>query len=315
MVTTASNLPIHIRPGNLQTSSAIEARVHRKLAGAFRRYGAKMTAVEVHFEDVNGQKHGGEDTRCVMEARVNGRIPIAVRAGAGDLYAAIDAAARKLDAAISRVVDRRHARARRRLRQERGGDDAQARSAATGAREPAPATSDERTADEPQSDRRRKVIIAGYGPVGRALAEELRKLAVPFTVVDINPATARTQEGLGVSVRCGDATDPAVLRAAGIETAAAFAVTIPDGDEAVRACAAARTLAPEVHIAARTTFLSQGIGALTAGANTITVEEIATARSMAREVSQHVAEADIAATSRPSSAPAPRRRLTCEGAD
>ncbi|MCC6678927.1 MAG: NAD-binding protein [Phycisphaerales bacterium] len=304
MATTAPNLPIYIRPGNLQTSSAIEARVHRKLAGAFRRYGAKMTAVEVHFEDVNGQKHGGENTRCVMEARVNGRIPIAVRAGASDLYAAIDAAARKLDAAISKAVERRHTRARRRFRQERGRDDAPARSAATGVQGHAPVTSDGPLADEPQSDRRKKVIIAGYGPVGRALAEELRKLAVPFTVVDTNPATVRTQETLGVSVLCGDATDPEVLRAAGIETAAAFAVTIPDGDEAVRACAAARTLAPEVHIAARITFLSQGIGALTAGANTITVEEIATAKSMARKVSQQVAEAGIAATSRPPPAPA-----------
>jgi ribosomal subunit interface protein len=124
MVTTASNLPIHIRPGNLQTSAAVEARVHRKLASTFRRYGAKMTAVEVHFEVVNGQKHGGEDTCCVMEARVNGRIPIAVRAGASDLYAAIDAAARKLDAAISKVVERRDTRARRRFRQERARNDA-----------------------------------------------------------------------------------------------------------------------------------------------------------------------------------------------
>jgi ribosomal subunit interface protein len=313
MVTTASHLPIHIRPGNLQTSSAIEAWVHRKLAGAFRRYGAKMTAVEVHFEDVNGQKHGGEHTRCVMEARVNGRIPIAVSAGASNLYAAIDAASRKLDAAISRVVERRHTRSRRRVRQERGREDALARRA-TVVQGHTPATSDGWTADEPQSDRRRKVIIAGYGPVGRALAEELRKLAVPFTVVDTNPATVHTQESLGVSVLCGDATDPAVLLAAGIETASVFAVTIPDGDKAVRACAAARSLAPEVHIAVRTTFLSQGIGALNAGANTITVEEIATARSMACKMSQQLAEANIAATCRPP-APAPARRFACEGAD
>jgi hypothetical protein len=54
----APDLPIHIKPGNLQTSAAIEAWVRRKLAGSFRRYGSKMTAVEVHFEDVNGPKHG-----------------------------------------------------------------------------------------------------------------------------------------------------------------------------------------------------------------------------------------------------------------
>jgi ribosomal subunit interface protein len=316
MVTTASNLPIHIRPGNLQTSSAIEARVHRKLAGAFRRFGAKMTAVQVHFEDVNGQKHGGEDIRCVMEARVNGRIPIAVRAGASDLYAAINAAARKLDAAISKVVERRHTRARGRFRQERGQvADVLARSAAAGVQGHKRAAADGREVEEPQHDRRKRVIIAGYGPVGRALADELLKLAIPFTVVDTNPDTARTQEGLGVPVLCGDATDPVVLRAAGIETAAAFAVTIPNGYEAVRACAAARTLAPDVHIAVRTTFLSQGLGALRAGANTITVEEIATAEAMAREVSQQIADAGRAGTWRLPPAPAPSRQLACEGAD
>ncbi|MGE3108938.1 MAG: NAD-binding protein [Phycisphaerales bacterium] len=296
MSTTSSHLPIHIRPGNLQTSAAIEAWVHRKLTGTFRRYGARMTAVEVHFEDVNGPKHSGDDAHCVMEARVNGRAPIAVRARAADLYAAIDAAARKLDSALSRVVERGDARARRRFRQERkrgaesfvegdGGTSLErSLGAANGWHVRAPVT------DGPP-----RAIIAGYGPVGRALAEELLRLNVPFAVIDTNPATALTQKRLGVSVRCGDATDPAVLRAAGIETAEVFAVTIPDGDEAVRACAAARMLSPNVHIAARTTFLSQGLGALHAGANSITVEEIATAEAMAREVSRRIASAGLAA--------------------
>lgn len=111
-----SNLPIHIKPGNLQTSAAIDAWVRRKLTGTFRRYRSKMTAVEVHFEDVNGPKHGGDDARCVMEARVNGRHPVAVRARADDLYAAIDAAARKLELAVGRAVERIDTRARRQFR-------------------------------------------------------------------------------------------------------------------------------------------------------------------------------------------------------
>ncbi|GJQ29626.1 MAG: HPF/RaiA family ribosome-associated protein [Gemmatimonadaceae bacterium] len=115
----APDLPIHIKPGNLQTSAAIEAWVRRKLAGSFRRYGSKMTAVEVHFEDVNGPKHGGDDTHCVMEARVNGRVPVAVRARAEDLYAAIDTAARKLELAVGRAVERIDARARRQFRRSR----------------------------------------------------------------------------------------------------------------------------------------------------------------------------------------------------
>jgi CPA2 family monovalent cation:H+ antiporter-2 len=111
---------------------------------------------------------------------------------------------------------------------------------------------------------------------------------VPITVVDTNAETIRRQDGLGIPVLCGDITDPAVLRRAGIETAAALAVTIPDGAEAVRACAAARALSPDVHISARTTFLSQGLEAMRAGANSITVEEIATASALARVVTQQL---------------------------
>lgn len=281
----ASDRPIRIKPGNIQTSAAIEAWVDRKLAGVFRKYGARMTGVEVHFEDVNGPRRGGDDLRCVMEARVNGREPIAVSAWAGDLYAAIDAAARKLDMAIGKVVDRAEARAHRRFRRAQAHD--RVRAVETKSRDAAEA---DRALDlAGPRDPRGGVIIAGYGPVGRALADSLVRLDIPFTVVDTNPATFRTLTGLGVPVHCGDATDPAVLRAAGIEEAAAIAITIPDGDDAVRACAAARSVAPGVHIAARTTFLSQGLGALRAGANSITVEEIATAEAMATQVTRHLA--------------------------
>ncbi len=288
MPPTSTILPIHIRPGNLQTSSAIEAWVHRKLAGAFRRYGSKMTAVEVHFEDVNGPKHGAADARCVMEARVNGRSPIAVQARADDLYGAIDAASRKLDAAIARVVERADTRARRRFRHEREENGTVAQIDGVGAGGPEAGAFGREAGAAPGSAQRRGVIIAGFGPVGRALADELTKHGVPITVVDTNAATIRRQYGLGVSVLCGDITDPAVLRRAGIETAAALAVTIPDGAEAVRACAAARALSPDVHISARTTFLSQGLEAMRAGANSITVEEIATASALARVVTQQL---------------------------
>lgn len=120
MVSTAIPVvPVHVRPGNLKTSSAIEAWVHRKLAGAFRRHGSCMTAVEVYFEDLNGPKHGAAGIRCLIEARVNRRLPIAVEARADDLYAAIDMASHKLEAAVARAVERSDTRSRRRFRRNR----------------------------------------------------------------------------------------------------------------------------------------------------------------------------------------------------
>lgn len=294
MTMALTHLPIHIMPGNLATSPAIETWVRRRLASAFRRYGASMTAIEVHFEDVNGPKRGKDDARCMMEARVNGRTPIAVRAHADDLYSAINSAAKKLGAAVGRAVERINTRARRKFRKNRvrGTDIAIATHPQPAQLATAQAQIDE-SSDTPVIEPSPRVIVAGYGPVGRALCDELIKRNVPFTVVDTNPATARTQEQLGVHVVCGDVTDPGVLMAAGIETATALAITIPDGDEVVRACAAARKLSPELNISARTTFLSQGLNALLAGANSITVEEIATAKAMAREVLRQMALAGI----------------------
>lgn len=290
MPPTSPLVPIHIRPGNLRTSAAIESRIHQKLDGVLRHFGAQMTAVEVYFEDVNGPKRGGDDVRCTIEARVIGRRSLVVTARTSDLYAAIDIASRRLESALSSVVQRGDARARRagRTRHVRA-----AGAVSTGLHNGRPRGSTHSSGPlAPQAEShepRGRVIIAGYGPVGRALAEELAKLRVPFAVVDTNPDTARTLESRGVPVLCGDVTDPEVLREIGIEAAAAIAITIPDGDEAVRACAAARRQAPAVHIAVRTTFLSQGLQAIRAGANSITVEEIATAQAMARNVSLHIA--------------------------
>lgn len=290
MAPTSPHIPIHIRPGNLRTSAAIESTIHRKLDGVLRRFGTHMTALEVYFEDVNGPKRGGDDVRCMIEARVIGRRSLVVTARASDLYAAIDTASRRLESALSSVVQRADARARRsgRTRHLRAADAFPA--TIHNGRPRRSARSSSRLAPDAEArDSQGRVIIAGYGPVGRALAEELVKLRVPFAVVDTNPGTARTLESRGVPVLCGDATHPEVLRAVGIETAAAIAITIPDGDEAVRACAAARSQAPAVHIAVRTTFLSQGLRAIRAGANSITVEEIATAEAMARDVCRHIA--------------------------
>lgn len=289
MQSMSSSMPIHIRAGNLRTSVAIESWVHQKLGVVLRRFSAQMTAIDVHFEDVNGPKRGGNDMSCRMEARVNGRRPLVVKARAGDLYTAIDIASRKLESTLASMVKRGYSSARRsgRACRERR-SHVVSNAVHTGRLHTSTKKPDQQTPRAESHEPRGRVIIAGYGPVGRALADELRKLRVPFAVVDTNPGTARALQSLGVPVLCGDATDPEVLRAVGIETAAAIAITIPDGDEAVRACAAARIQAPEVQIAVRTTFLSQGLSAIRAGANSITVEEIATAEAMARSVSRHI---------------------------
>ncbi|MBY0309366.1 MAG: cation:proton antiporter [Phycisphaerales bacterium] len=131
---------------------------------------------------------------------------------------------------------------------------------------------------------REHVIVAGFGVVGRAIADRLEIAGVPFCVVDLNQQTIRTQRKLGRHALYGDVSNPDVLESAGVEHAAGVVLTIPDDEATLRACRVVRTLSPHVFIAARTSFLSKAIAATQLGADHVTVEEVATAEMMARQV-------------------------------
>lgn len=137
---------------------------------------------------------------------------------------------------------------------------------------------------EAKSGTRRHVIIAGFGIVGRNLAEHFGAANIPFTVIELNPETVRRQRELGRSIIFGDVANLEVLESAGIHEAEAVALTIPDDDATFRACRAIRSIAPKVHIAARTSFLSRAMEAQELGADQVTIEEIATAHDMAKQV-------------------------------
>ncbi len=109
-------------------------------------------------------------------------------------------------------------------------------------------------------------------------------LGIPFTVVELNPKTVQRQATLGRNVVYGDITNPEVLEQAGVDHADAVILTIPDDETILRACKAIRAAASDVFIAARTSFLSGKFVAHQLGADLVTVEEVATAQAMEREV-------------------------------
>lgn len=128
------------------------------------------------------------------------------------------------------------------------------------------------------------MVVAGYGPVGRAVAEQLDAAGVAVTIVDLNRATFERQSGLSRHVIHGDICDEATLHAADLEHADALILAVPDDERAVKACAVARRLAPDIFIAARTNFLSKGLLATAAGADEVVVEEVVTAEAMKQAV-------------------------------
>lgn len=79
---------------------------------ALDRFTAQITRVEVHLSDENsGEKFGTDDKRCVMEARLAGRKPLAVSHDAAKVELAVDGAAEKLKRALDSTfgrLDKRH---------------------------------------------------------------------------------------------------------------------------------------------------------------------------------------------------------------
>lgn len=75
----------------------------------------RITRVEVHLSDENSasKKNGTPDMRCVMEAHVAGRPPVAVTEHADTIHNAVVAASGKLDRLIDHTLERV---------KERGGD-------------------------------------------------------------------------------------------------------------------------------------------------------------------------------------------------
>ncbi len=67
-----------------------------------------VSRIEVHLSDENGEKSGGHDKRCMMEARPEGHQPVAVTHEAETLHQAIEGAAHKLKHALDHTLGRLH---------------------------------------------------------------------------------------------------------------------------------------------------------------------------------------------------------------
>lgn len=75
---------------------AIKDEVRRRLS----RFESRLTRVEVHFEDVNADRGGSCDKRCLIELRPQGAAPIAVSDCSGRVGPSIAGAAAKAVAAL-----------------------------------------------------------------------------------------------------------------------------------------------------------------------------------------------------------------------
>jgi monovalent cation:H+ antiporter-2, CPA2 family len=130
-------------------------------------------------------------------------------------------------------------------------------------------------------DLARHVLICGYGRVGRAAAQVLTAHGVPYVALDMDPNRVADARARDLPVYYGDAGNPAVLRAAGIERAGAALVTLNRPALVEKAAAAMRLMAPTLPIIARAHDLEQDQALRRAGATAIVPETMEASLHMA----------------------------------
>lgn len=70
------------------------------------RFSEHITRIEAHLTDEDGSKNGGNDKRCVLEARLEGMQPIAVTEHANSYDQAVNGALDKLKASLETIIGR-----------------------------------------------------------------------------------------------------------------------------------------------------------------------------------------------------------------
>jgi len=105
----------------VQGAESLAAWAEKELKDRLARYRDQVSRIEVHLSDVNGERVGGDEKRCLLEARLTGRAPVAVSHSAPKvaeaLYGAAEKLVRALDSALGKARD---AKGRETIRGEGG---------------------------------------------------------------------------------------------------------------------------------------------------------------------------------------------------
>ena len=91
---------------NIKGREALVAQVTATVENALHRFQDHVTRVEVHLSDQNGDKSGLKDKRCLIEARLEGRTPVATADEAATTDQAVQGAAAKLSGLIDSQLGR-----------------------------------------------------------------------------------------------------------------------------------------------------------------------------------------------------------------
>lgn len=79
-----------------------------QITEALERFKSQITRIEVHLKDENGMKDGISDINCMIEARLEGRKPIAVNSKADTKELAVTSAIDKIKSSIETILGKNY---------------------------------------------------------------------------------------------------------------------------------------------------------------------------------------------------------------
>lgn len=91
---------------NINSSEILRKPLINLISEELNRFNEHITRVEVHLSDEDGNKDGLNDKRCMLEARIEGKQPIAVISHAGSHEQAVSGAIDKLKASLETIFGR-----------------------------------------------------------------------------------------------------------------------------------------------------------------------------------------------------------------
>jgi CPA2 family monovalent cation:H+ antiporter-2 len=133
-----------------------------------------------------------------------------------------------------------------------------------------------------------RVIIVGYGPVGRTVARRVEEFGLKPLVIDFNIDTVLALQAEGKDALYGDAAHGSLLREAGVQKAPFLVVSLPDGAANVAIVGQARALNPDITVLTRSRYMKSGGALEDAGASAIVYDEAEAATALAVVLRAHL---------------------------
>ncbi len=97
---------IDVRTHGFAVTEAISTHCQHRIEAALKFAAERISSVMVQLSDINGERHGGDDKACHITIRLRATRMAVVEATHHNLYVAIDQAAAKAKAILSKKLSR-----------------------------------------------------------------------------------------------------------------------------------------------------------------------------------------------------------------